>query len=135
MSLPSTIIRTRTLEAGGHWPAHTRPRENEPLHFPLETIAILSPFRKRVITYIFLTARGLSQGLLDSAKVSISSISDQDDMFALDLTLTVNADWTFIKKLRRDVLAGVSEWSEDWSDEERQDYGRRIYFCILPREL
>ena len=121
--------------SGGNWPIDGRQIENEPLHFPYETLAILNPFRKRVITYIFLTARGLSQGRLDSAEVSISSISDQDAVFALDLTLTIDADWTFIKRLRRNVLGKVSEWSEEWSDDEKREYGERIYFGILPRSL
>lgn len=139
MSLSSAIIRTSSrppiLDAGGNWPIDIGQRDNGLLRFPPEAAAILTPFRKQVITYIYLTARGLSRGLLDSAKVSISSISDQNEIFALDLTLIVNADWTFIKFLRRDVLARVSEWSEEWSEAEKQDYAYRIYFGVLPREL
>ena len=119
----------------GKWVIQIREREPELLRFPTETLSMVTPFRKRVINFIFLTARGLSGGALDSVKVSLSSISDQDDTFALDLTLTVNADWTFIQELRRDVLVSVSEWSKDWSEEQRQDYGRHIFFGILPREL
>ena len=139
MTRQATVIRPgwldSTEEFRREWAIQIREREPELLRFPTETLPIVTPFRKQVINYIFLTARGLSNGALDSVKVSLSSISDQDDTFALDLTLTVNADWTFIQELRRDVLVRVSEWSKDWSEEQRQDYGRHVFFGILPREL
>lgn len=139
MTQQATVIRPgwldSTEEFRREWAIQIREREPELLRFPTETLPIVTPFRKQVINYIFLTARGLSNGALDSVKVSLSSISDQDDTFALDLTLTVNADWTFIQELRRDVLVRVSELSKDWSEEQRQDYGRHVFFGILPREL
>ena len=122
-------------ELNGFRAVDSRQGDRGLLEFPPETWPMLSPFRKQVMTYIFLTARALSGGLLDSADVSVSSVVDEVDTFALDLTLVFNADWDVIHNLRREILSRVSEWSKEWSDEELRDYGRRIYFGLMPREI
>ena len=94
-----------------------------------------TPFRNRVLNYIYRTALDLSGGRLEFAAVSISSQPGEEDSLTMDLTMTVNADWEFIHKLRYDILVKVSEWSKEWSDAERDDYGRRIYFSIIPTSL
>ena len=77
----------------------------------------------------------LSDDRLKFAHVSVGSTPDEEDSLTLDLTLTVDADWEFIAKLSHDILVRVSEWSREWTEEEREDYGRRIYFAILPLDL
>ena len=94
-----------------------------------------TPFRDKVLNYIFRTAQALSEGRLESASVSVSSQPDEEDSLALDLTLTVDADWEFIKKLRYDILVKIGEWSEEWTEADRDDYGRRIYFGLVPSVL
>ena len=105
------------------------------LYFPPDTRGLRTQFRDLVINYIYRTAMGLSDGRLESASVSVWSAPDEEDSLTLDLTLTLDADWEFIAKLSHDILVRVSEWSREWTEEEREDYGRRIYFAILPLNL
>ena len=105
------------------------------LYFPPDSLGMSTRFRKRVLNYIYRTALALSEERLESAAVSVSSQPDEEDSLTLDLTLTINADWEFIKKLRREILVKVGEWSQEWSEEEKDDYGRRIYFGFIPSNL
>ena len=105
------------------------------LYFPPDTRGLRTQFRHLVINYIYRTALALSDGRLKFASVSVWSAPDEEDSLTLDLTLTVDADWEYIAKLSHDILVRVSEWSREWTEEEREDYGRRIYFAILPLNL
>ena len=105
------------------------------LHFPLETKSALTSFRKKVLNYIYRTALGLSPERLASARVSLTSTPDEEDSFHLDLTLTVNADWDAAQELAQGILDRVSEWSKEWSEEDQEDYGRWIYFGVIPANL
>ena len=109
--------------------------ENDLLTFAPETKGLRTQFRVSVLDYIYRTALGLTDDRLKSASVSVGSTPDEEDSLTLDLTLTVDADWEFIAKLSHDILVRVSEWSRGWTEEEREDYGRRIYFAILPLNL
>ena len=105
------------------------------LYFPPDTKGLRTQFRDSALNYIYRTALAVSDGRLESASVSVWSTPDEVDSLTLDLTLTVDADWEFIAKLRPEILVKVGEWSQEWSEEEKEDYGRRIYFAILPLDL
>jgi hypothetical protein len=105
------------------------------LDFPLETEGALTTFRRRVLTYMYRTAFGHAAGSLESASVSLSSTPDEEDSVHLDLTLTVDGDWDAAQKLTQTVLDRVSGWSREWTEEEQADYGRWIYFGVIPSEL
>ncbi len=53
----------------------------------------------------------------------------------MDLTLTVDADWDVAQALAREILDKVSEWSKEWPEEDQEDYGRWIYFGVVPTDL
>ncbi len=110
-------------------------KSHDSLLFPPSVTGMRTPFRDKVLNYIFMTAQELSEGRLKSASVSVSSQPDEEDSLTLDLTLTVDADWEFIKKLRYNILVKIGEWSEEWPETEREDYGRRIYFGLIPSIL
>ena len=112
-----------------------RHRSNVYLYFPPTVIGMRTRFRDTVLNYIYRMALDLSEGRLESAAVSISSQPDEEDSLTLELTLTVDADWEFIRKLGYDILVKVGDWSKEWSEEERDDYGRRIYFGLVPSVL
>ena len=109
--------------------------DNALLLFTPETKGLRTQFRDSALNYIYRTALGLSDDRLKSASVSVGSTPEEEDSLTLDLTLTVDADWEFIAKLSHDILVRVCDWSQKWSEEEREDYGRRIYFAILPLNL
>lgn len=104
------------------------------LHFPLEIQGILTPFREQVLNYIFRTARGLSDGHLESALVEALSEPDEDDSLLLHLALTVKMDWDSLDKLHERILDRLAEWSQEWSEQERDDYARWIFFSLSPAE-
>ena len=112
-----------------------RNRSNVNLYFPPNVIGMRTRFRDTVLNYIYRTALDLSEGRLESAAVSISSQPDEGDSLTLELTLTIDADWEFIRRLGYDILVKVGDWSKEWSEEERDDYGRRIYFGLVPSVL
>ena len=112
-----------------------RNRNNVNLYFPPNVIGMRTRFRDTVLNYIYRTALDLSEGRLESAAVSISSQPDEEDSLTLELTLTIDADWEFIRRLGYDILVKVGDWSKEWSEEERDDYGRRIYFGLVPSVL
>jgi hypothetical protein len=105
------------------------------LYYPLEAEGVLTTFRKMVLNYIYRTALGLSAGRVESARVSLSGELDEEDSFHLDLTLTVNTHWGAAQVLTQEILDRVSEWSKDWLEEDQEDYGRWIYFGVIPTEL
>ncbi len=105
------------------------------LYFPYYLRGMRTPFRNKVLNYIYRTALDLSGGRLEFAAVSVSSQPGEEDSLTLDLTMTVNAEWEFIRKLRSDILVKVGEWSSEWSEDEQLDYGRRIYFSLIPSSL
>ena len=105
------------------------------LFFPPDTLGMLTRFRKNTLNYIYMTTLELSEGRLESATVSVSSQPGEEDSLALDLTMTIDADWEYIKKLRREILIKVGEWSQEWTEDEKDDYGRRIYFGLIPSNL
>ena len=110
-------------------------RTSERLYFPLETTAMRSPFRDAVLNDIFRTAVAISDGLLESAEVSVWSTRDEEDSLTLDLTLTMDTDWENIKRLRHEINVTVGEWSQEWSEEQKNDYGRTISFGLIPSIL
>ena len=110
-------------------------RVHELLRFPDDCRFLRTPFRERVLNYIFRTALGSLGSRLNSASVSVSSVPDEKDTYALDLTLVVSGDWSIASEARDAILAKVSDWSEEWSSEQHQDYGRRIFFSLIPSEL
>ena len=117
------------------WSSTQRHRVAERLYFFPETRGFRTPFRDAVLNYIHRTALDLSDGHLESAVVSVWSHPGEEDSLTLDLSLTLSADWNTIGKLRRDILVKLGEWSQEWSEGQKEDYGRRIYFGLLPSNL
>ena len=113
----------------------SRDRITGRLRFPQETAWALTPFRKKALNDIYRTAVGLAGERLASAGVSLIRTPDEEDSFHLDLTLAVDADWDAAEELAVGILERVSEWSKEWSEEDQEDYGRWIYFGVIPSEL
>lgn len=122
------------LDHSGRWDARSDDLIGF-LEYPLETEGVLTTFRKKVLQYIYRTALGLSDGRVESARVSLSVELDEEDSFHLDLTVTVNTDWEETQVLTQHILDKVSDWSKEWPEEDQKDYGRWIYFGVIPTEL
>ena len=105
------------------------------LYFSTETQGVLTPFRERVLSYIYRTSRALSGGLLESALVEAVREPDEEDSLHLNLAMTFKMDWDELDKLHDQILAKVAEWSGEWSFESREEYGRWIFFSLMPSEI
>ena len=105
------------------------------LYFPIETQGALTPFRERVLNYVYRTALGFSGELMESAIVAAVSEPNEEDSLHLHLALTLKMDWEELDKLHDQILARLSEWAEDWTDEDQGDYGRWIYFSLSPSSV
>ena len=93
-----------------------------------------TPFRDAVLSYMYRTALELSDGCLEEASVSVWSNPGEEDSEILDLTLVVRSDWEAIGRLRRQILVKISEWSQEWSKVQREDYRKHIYFGFVPTD-
>ena len=105
------------------------------LYFPIEVQGIVTPFREQVLNYIYRTALGISDGLLESAIVEAVSEPDEEDSLHLNLALTINMSWDDLDRLHDQVLSKIADWSQEWSEQEQQDYGRWLYFSLTPSIL
>lgn len=132
LTLEQAVIKGRIYRDDLGLSSRYRNHAGMKLYFPPDALGMLTRFRRRVLNYVYRTALVLSEGRLESAAVSVSSQPDEEDSLTLDLTMTVDADWEYIKKLRREILTNVGEWSKEWTEEEKDDYGRRIYFGLMP---
>ena len=122
----------RVAENPAKLPASLRSWTDSFLSFPPESLGLRTRFRDSALGYIFRTAVNLSGGKVVLGEVGITEVPDEEDSWAFDLTLTVDDDWEAIEKLRWDVLVRLEDWSSEWSPEEQDDYGRRIYFGFIP---
>ena len=106
------------------------------LYVPIEISGVMTPFRQRVLNYIYRTARGGSRGLLKSAFIEAVSEPDDEDYLYLNLSLTIDMDWDELDVLCDEILAGISQWSQDeWNEEQHKDFSRWIYFSLTPLRL
>ena len=102
------------------------------LYWPLEAIAMRTAFRDSALRFIYQTVLILSDGRLQSAAVEVWSNPGEEDSLTLNLTLEVDADRNTIKALRYETVVKVTEWLKDRAVDEKADYGRRIYFGVVP---
>ena len=125
-----------SVSTGGEWLQTERfITWRDMVHFRMEVQGILTPFRGQVLNYIYRTARGLSGSLLESVIVEPIIDPDEENSLHLHLALTVNMDWDSLDQLHDQILARVSEWSRDWTEDEQEDYGRWIYFSLTPSNI
>ena len=115
-------------------PASLRTWTESFLSFPPESRALRTKFRDAALGYIFRTALDLSGGGIVLGEVGITEVPDEEDSWAFDLTLTLDGDWEDIVTLHQKVLVRLEEWSREWSPEQQDDYGQRIYFGFIPAD-
>ena len=102
------------------------------LYFPVEAMAMRTRFRDTALNFIYQVALDLSDGHMQSAAVEIWSNPDEVDSMILNLTLEVDASRDAIRELRYKTLVRVTEWLKDRTEDEKADYGRRVYFGVVP---
>ena len=95
--------------------------------------AISTAFRLRVLDAIHEAARAQLGYLLRAATVSTWDMPGEPDSPVLFLRMTTKADRDEIGRVLTAVLEAVAGMAPSWSEEEKRDYGRTIYFDLGPR--
>ena len=116
-----------------HWEDVRRLAGNS-LYYSYGTVWLRTPFRNAVIEQIYRAALDLCDWQLQTAIV-LAEDTWEVDSDSLYLSLAVNTDWEGINELRHEILVRIGEWSKEWYEQEKEDYGRRIYFGLVPLEL
>lgn len=132
------LVRERDLrgeQIRGDWQEASSNYPDAAFSLLEETWGLLTPFHNEVFTYIYRTAQEISRGRVIYGELAAPTAPDEEDSVHLDLTLVVDADWDTIANWRADIITSVSEWSKDWTEKERQDYARWVYFGLVPVHL
>ena len=102
------------------------------LYFPVDAKALRTPFRARVLQFIYDVARQELGNRIVSARAQAST--DPDDAGRIRLLLSIWAnigrhEWNAVDKA---ISKAVFEQEAAWTEDERADYLRTIDFEILP---
>ena len=105
------------------------------LYFPPDVEWMRTPLRDRALAFIHKTALDLAGERVKSACITVGYVFGEPDSETIDLTMTVDSDWEYIKGLQKDIIHRVSEWTSGWSKDDWEDYATRVFFCLLPVKL
>ena len=120
---PNWVKSARPLQRG---------RSGLSLFFPRDARALRTPFRSYALHLLYWAAQAELGRSLRSATVSTWSEPGEADSQILLLSILADVDETEIERVRDVVLIAISEEAKGWSDDERQDYSRRVYFELEP---
>ena len=133
MTFESIALTEKVTE---RWRSDSFIHWSDMLHFFIDTQGALTPFRYGVINYLHRTVLGLSNGLLKSAIVVPVSEPGEEGSLHLHLALTIDMDWDRLDNLHDQILTKLADWSsQEWSEEEQEEYCRWIYFSLTPSSL
>ena len=102
------------------------------LYWTREARALRTKFRKRGLETIIEAAKTQLGPSIKSAIVSTWSQPGESDSTILLLSITARVDRTELRRVRKAILAAIADEASAWTDEERQDYGKRFYFELEP---
>ena len=114
-----------------------RARKSSPpcLTFTIEADALRTPFRDYVLQTIFELAREELGDSLKDAVVSTWRSHDEPDSPILLPTFWADADKDERLRVDKAIADLITEEWEAWSDEQRQDCAKTIYFGVEPIEV
>ena len=112
-------------------PLH-RGRSRLSLFFPREARAFRTQFRSYALHLLYWAAQAELGRYLRSATVSMWSEPGEAESEILLLSILADSDETELERVRDMVLVAISEEAKGWSDDERHDYSRRVYFELEP---
>ena len=105
------------------------------LTFTPEADALRTPFRDYVLQAIFELAQKELGGRLRDAVVSTWQSLDEPDHPILLPTFWADADDAERLRVDEAIAELVAEEWKSWSDEQKKDYGKMIYFGVEPIEV
>lgn len=103
------------------------------LFFPVEAKVLRTPFRARVLQIIYEIVQNELRDSLKSVMVSIW-IDPEDELeeAILDLTMVADRDWPALRLIQKKILERIAEEASAWTDEQKEDYRKKIYFELMP---
>ena len=102
------------------------------LSFPREVGALQTPFRSHALHLMYRAALSEMGKRMRSATVSIWSEPGEADSEILLLSIVADADAATLDTVRESILTSISKEAVGWTEEERQDYSRYLYFELEP---
>ena len=102
------------------------------LLFPEETRALQTAFRSHALHLLYGAALSDLGRSLQSATVSMWSEPGEVDSEILLLSIIADADAARLDTVRESMLTSISMEAAGWTEDERHDYSRRIYFELEP---
>ena len=103
------------------------------LDFTTQAEDILTPFRRKALRLLLKAAvASQTKTKVLSASVDAWSPSEEDAFPSLDLLLSVKGTPEALEEVTRSMSAAIAEHAQSWSEEEREDYRRMIYFSVRP---
>ncbi len=109
-----------------------RPKRQLRLFFPRETWALRTQFRIYALQFLYGIAEAELGSRLRSASVSMWSQPGEEDSEHLVLTIAADTDWAALNPIRDNMITAVCEEAENWTEEDRHDYAKRVYFELVP---
>ncbi len=105
------------------------------LYFTPDAVALRTHFRAQVLQTIYELAHEELGDTLKSAVVSPWASPDEPVPPILLLTLWADADEVERRRVDNAIVEAVVEKSASWSDAQKQDYSKTIYFGLEPIDV
>lgn len=93
-----------------------------------ETHQLVTPFRENTFRLIYYLAKREVGLLFDSASVSTWTAPDEPDSTIVILNIRAHTDRERLKRTRHAILLKIASKARSWSDAERADYSKSVYF-------
>lgn len=105
------------------------------LYFPIDAVALRTRFRASVLQTIYELAHEELGNALKSAVVSTWLSLDEPVPPILLLTLWTDADEVERLRVDNSIVEAIVKESASWSDAQKQDYSKTIYFGLEPIDI
>ncbi len=109
-----------------------RPKRQLRLFFPRETWALRTQFRIDALHFLYGAAEDELGKRLHSATVSAWSQPGEEDSDYLLLSVVADASRAELNPVSEGIILKICKEAENWTDEERNDYARHVYFELVP---
>ncbi len=105
------------------------------LFFPVEAKVLRTPFRAYVLQTIYEVARNQLGSSLVSVAVSTWKDPEEPVPPILIVSIVANSDRAELKRARYAILNTIVSESALWTEKQKSDYSKTIYFELEPSAL
>jgi hypothetical protein len=103
--------------------------------FSPEAKELLTPFRSEVLKRIRQVAKKELGSSVESVTVSNWLNPEEPVPSILVLSIIADVDRAELRRARQAILNAIAEEASSWTEEQKEDYSKIIYFDIVPADL